>query len=358
MPTALLCAGGTGGHLFPAEALATELNARGWTCHLATDERGLRFADTFPGKVSEITFRPPSLRSPVAMLKAVPKGISTYLKARRLISSVGPDVAIGFGGYPSLMPMLAASHRGKPTVLHEQNAVLGRANRALSRGADAIAGGFPIKGQKAIVTGNPLRPAAHDAAKIAYRESLDSDPFHLLVFGGSQGASYFSEVVPAALALLTDAGRKRIRLTLQAPRNGAGEAQNALNEMGIVADVAPFFADLPALIAASQVVIGRAGASTVGELALIGRPALLVPYPHALDHDQAANAAELAATGGAEVVRERDLTAPVLADRLRHWLDNPADLAHKAQAAKTAGKPDAAARLADLVEDAARRRAI
>ena len=353
-PIALLCAGGTGGHLFPAEALAHALIARGWEVELATDERGRRFADAFPARATHVLRAgTPFSRNPVKLATAMLDLARGYASGRSLV--VGKSVVMGFGGYPTVPPLMAAAHRKVPCGVHEQNAVLGRANRLLAGRVDRVASGFPVDG--AVTVGNPVRPAVLEAATTPYAPAGPHEPFELLVFGGSQGALFFAEFVPEALAGLAEAARARLRVTLQAREQDAPAARANLARAGIRAEVQPFFADMAERIARAHLVVSRAGASTVSELAVIGRPSLLVPYPHALDHDQAANAAEMVATGGAEVVAQRDLTVGRFTAALRDALDNPQALAQKAAAAKAAGRPDAAERLAEFVEELAETRA-
>ena len=342
--TALLCAGGTGGHLFPAEALAHELIARGWRVELATDRRAERFAAAFPASERHVVEAATIAgRNPLRIARALVTLLGGYRAARAIVTNC--DVAVGFGGYPTLPPMLAALRARVPTVIHEQNAVLGRANRLLAPRVRAVASGFTLDG--AIATGNPVRPAVIEAAAIPY--DAGGEPFDLLVFGGSQGAQYLGEVVPKALALLRD-DASRLRVTLQARDEDAASVRAALEAAGAEAEVAPFFADMARRIARAHLVVSRAGASTCSELAVIGRPSVLVPYPHALDHDQAANAAAMVEAGAAEIVLQRDLSAERLAAIVRNAMADPAALAKRAAAARRVGRPDAAARLADLVE--------
>jgi UDP-N-acetylglucosamine--N-acetylmuramyl-(pentapeptide) pyrophosphoryl-undecaprenol N-acetylglucosamine transferase len=352
---ALLCAGGTGGHVFPAEALAHALKARGWSVHLATDERAERFAGKFPADAIHVV---PSAtlgsKNPIAVLKTGWKLLSGYFVAAKLVRALKPSVVIGFGGYPTLPPLLAASRAGVPTMIHEQNAVMGRANAVLASRVNAIAGGFlPESGavfpDKTMLTGNPVRPAVLDAAKVPYGLS-DSGPFNLLVFGGSQGAQYFSESIPEAIALLPDALKRRLQVTQQARPDDELKVRATYERLGIAADVLPFFNDMAARIARAHFVISRSGASTVSELAAIGRPSLLVPYPFALDHDQAANAAALAAAGGAMVVKQADLTPRKIADMIVSIADDPKQAAGVAAAAKATAMIHASQLLAGLAE--------
>lgn len=350
----LLSAGGTGGHLFPAEALAHELTARGWSVHLATDARAAKYAERFPGgRMHIIKSDTPSGKNPLKLVSAAWTMMRGMSQSRTLLKDLRPAAVVGFGGYPTVPPVASAA-AVFPTLIHEQNAVMGRANKMLAPRVTAIAGGFlkadGAHADKIVETGNPVRPPVIEAARTPYRAPASGEPFHLVVFGGSQGARFFAEAVPAALALLPEDLRKRMTVTQQARPENEAAARAAYEALGVAADVSPFFTDLPARIAAAQLVIARSGASTVSEIAAIGRPAILVPYPHALDHDQAANAAALEAAGGALVRREQDLTPDILAGEIARLAGDPASLSAMADAARGAGRPNAAALLADLVE--------
>jgi UDP-N-acetylglucosamine--N-acetylmuramyl-(pentapeptide) pyrophosphoryl-undecaprenol N-acetylglucosamine transferase len=352
----LLAAGGTGGHLFPAEALAHELAARGWSVHLATDGRAERYAGSFPAEaVHPIASATIGARNPVALLRAFWTIWRGVRQASAVIGRIKPAVVVGFGGYPTVPPLYAATRRKVPTLIHEQNAVMGRANKALAGRVDAIAGGFLEKGDsgvaaKIVATGNPVRPAVLEAARQPYDAPQVGGPFRLLVFGGSQGAQFFSEAVPAAIAKLSEGQCRRLSVVQQARKEDAEQVRQAYADLGVPAEISPFFTDMAARIAAAHLVMSRSGASTVSEIAVIGRPALLVPFPHALDHDQAANAAALAAVGGAEVHPQATLSAERIAELIGGLMDDPARLSAMASAAKSAGKPDAARLLADLTE--------
>lgn len=353
--TILLSAGGTGGHLFPAEALAHELKARGWTVHLATDERASRFASGFPAEaIHSLPSATIGGRNPVAVVKAMLKIWSGVRASRKLFARLKPAAVIGFGGYPTLPPLWAATQANVPSMVHEQNAVMGRANKALASRVKAIAGGFLSPdgpwASKIVVTGNPVRPPVIEAAGKAYKPSSDDQPFNLLVFGGSQGAQFFSDALPDAVALLPENLRKRLRVTQQARADAEAEVRAAYHALGVPAEISPFFSDMAKRMADAHLVISRSGASTVSEVAVIGRPALFVPYPHALDHDQAANAAALQAAGGAEVHPQSTLSAERIAELLSELMQAPERLATMAQGARSAGRPDAARLLADLAE--------
>lgn len=350
-----LAAGGTGGHLFPAEALAHELKARGYAVHLVTDSRAERYAGKFPA--DEIHIVPSATlasKNPIAVAKTAWTLWRGLMTARRILSKYRPAAIVGFGGYPTVPPLMSAVRFNVASIIHEQNAVMGRANKALAPRVKAIAGGFlPETGGtfagKTVTTGNPVRPAVIEASLEPYASSKPGEPFHLVVFGGSQGAQFFSNAIPAAVALLPPDLKARLRVTQQARAEDKDGVIAAYKGMGIPAEVSPFFTDMAARIAAAHLVISRSGASTVSELSAIGRPSVLVPYPYALDHDQAANAAALAKTGGAEVIKQADLSPERLCEIITSALNEPARLSAAAASAKLAGRPEATTELADLV---------
>jgi UDP-N-acetylglucosamine--N-acetylmuramyl-(pentapeptide) pyrophosphoryl-undecaprenol N-acetylglucosamine transferase len=351
----LLSAGGTGGHLFPAEALAHELVARGFEVHLATDERAGKYAERFPVKsihvVPSATF---GSKNPLHMLASLAKLWRGFRTAGAVIRKIRPSVVVGFGGYPTIPPMMAAVRAGRPTLVHEQNAVMGRANKFLAPRVRRIAAGIPQDGSafadKIVVTGNPVRPAILEAAGFPYKPSGPDDRFRLVVFGGSQGAQFFSDVMPETIPLLSAAVRKRLHVTQQARPEQEERVRSFYAAEGIEAEVSPFFTDMAKRIGRSHLVVSRSGASTVSEIAVIGRPAILVPYPYALDHDQAANAARIEASGGAIVVKQSDLSPARLAGLIETLALDSDRAAEMAAAARATGIPDAARLLADLVE--------
>ncbi|TWF54377.1 undecaprenyldiphospho-muramoylpentapeptide beta-N-acetylglucosaminyltransferase [Neorhizobium alkalisoli] len=360
----LLAAGGTGGHLFPAEALGHELKARGFSVHLVTDSRAERFAGKFPADeihvVPSATF---ASKNPVAMLKTGWKLWTGMRAARRLISRLKPIAVVGFGGYPTVPPLMASTGMGVPSLIHEQNAVMGRANKMLASRVQAIAGGFLPEtngpfAAKTVTTGNPVRPAVLDAAETPYVASRGDDPFRLVVFGGSQGAQFFSSAVPTALSLLEPTERARLSVTQQARPEDEARVTSCFGKLNASGDISPFFSDMAERLAKAHLVICRSGASTVSEISVIGRPAILVPYPYALDHDQAANAAALVATGGAEVVAQSELSPERLSSMIASAMKEPERLEKMAAAAKQAGRPNAAAALADLVVAVAERKSL
>lgn len=350
--TILLCAGGTGGHLFPAQALAHELAVRGWEIHLATDDRAQRYSADFPA--SEIYVIPSATlgsKNPLRLAKTAFRLISGYFRSQALLKRLQPSLVIGFGGYPTLPPVAAAQYKGIATLLHDANAVMGRANRFLARQARMVAMGFEgAADDGAIIIGNPVRRAVLEAAKQPYGKLEKGGTFRLLVFGGSQGAQYFGEAVPKAVALLGKELQERLSIVQQARSNDEARVGEAYGQLGISAEIATFFADMPARIADAHLVIARSGASTVSELSVIGRPSILVPYPHALDHDQSMNARAMLLAGGAQLVEQRDLTPQKLAELLDKAMSEPDSLAKMAQAAKESGRPDATMRLADCAE--------
>ena len=351
----LLCAGGTGGHLFPAEALAVALGKRGATIELATDTRAAHFE--FPARavhlIPSATLRG---RNPLALARTVALLALGIVKAWALIGRVRPAVVVGFGGYPTIPPLVAASLRGVPTVLHEQNGVMGRANRLLAPRVTAIATSFrslarldPRLQGKIVFTGNPVRPQVIAASATPYAAPEADGTLRLLVFGGSQGARVMAEIVPAAIERLAPELRARLSIVQQARAEDLQAVRGGYARLGVAAECAPFFSDLPARIAAAHLIVARSGASTVAELSAIGRPAILVPLPHALDQDQLANAGVLAEAGGAIRIEQRDFTPERLAKEIAALAGDPARLSRMAGAAKSAGTIDAAERLAEVV---------
>lgn len=353
----MVCAGGTGGHLFPAESLAVALVARGFVVDLVTDERAEKYGRAFPARATHIV---PSAtmgsKNPFAIAKTLATLGRGYLESRKIIRILRPAAVVGFGGYPTLPPLNAAIGIGAPTVIHDQNAVMGRANRQLAPRVSAIATSFPgvldrdaSLAKKATFTGNPVRPVVIEAAATPYDAPVVGGPFRLCVFGGSQGARVMSEIVPAAIERMEVGVRVRLVVTQQARGEDEARVRETYARLGVSAEIAPFFVDLPARIAGAHLVIGRSGASTVAELAVIGRPSILVPLPHALDSDQLMNATVLASAMAARVVKQADFSAEWLASELTVAMTDPAPLAIMAANAKSQGRADAAERLADVV---------
>lgn len=350
-----LAAGGTGGHVFPALSLAEALSARGHQVLVLTDRRGDAFeVKDAPWKVMRIRASSPSKPGLWAKLGAVAQlGLGVF-DARRALREFQADVVVGFGGYPSVPAIIAGSWLNKPAILHEQNAVLGRANRWLVARAAVVATSFDATlgadgGQPVERTGNPVRAAVHAHRETRYGPPDGEGPIRLRVFGGSLGARVFSDLVPAALALLSGELRGRIRLVQQCRREDLERVRERYDAMGLEAEIAPFFDDVPDRLADAHLVIARAGASTVSELGVIGRPAILVPYPHAMDDHQSRNAQAMQNAGGGWMMAESELTAESLAARLEALLGAPEVLERAAMAARGFGVPDAVDRLADLV---------
>lgn len=361
-PLIVLAAGGTGGHIFPAEALARELLGRGFKVTLATDKRGCRFGDDLPVPVHRVCAS--SLgRSVIAKLFSIAKMGTGVFQSMILLRKLRPAAVVGFGGYPSIPTLFAAARMGIPIVLHDQNAVLGQANRAMMNKARIVATSFthvagikPGPRTKIIMTGNPVRPAFVLQRAVPYKAPTDDGSIRLLVMGGSLGAHVFSEVVPAALGLLPETLRRRIVLTQQCRAEDLARAKSAFAGLGIEAELSPFFRDVPERMAAAHLVIGRAGGSTVAELSVVGRPAILVPFPHGHAGEQTANAEALAEAGGAWLIPEQAFTPEALAVRLETLFAMPATLAKSAAAARALGKITAADSLADCVGEATNNR--
>ncbi len=355
MRTIAIAAGGTGGHVFPALSLARTLADRGHAVHVLTDRRGSAFEignDAWP--VHRIRAASPSQPGLVSRLGAlVQLGLGVF-DARRILRRFAIEAVIGFGGYPSVPAVIGSSTLRLPTVLHEQNAVLGRANRWLARRVDIIATSFDgTRGMTGLGveverTGNPVREAITDRRDMVYGPPTVDTMISLCVFGGSLGARILSDVVPAAVALLPPALRQRLQITQQCRSEDQARVEAAYEDFGQSVEIGTFFDDVPEQLAAAHLVICRAGASTVAELAVIGRPAILIPYPHAMDDHQTANAAAFEAAGGGWHIDEDGLTTEALADRIAGLLGDPERLMCAAQAARGFGIPDASGRLADL----------
>lgn len=353
----VLVAGGTGGHVFPAEALAAELRERGYTLALFTDSRG----EAYGGELGALTtHRIRAGRVSGGGLMGRARGVLDLalggLQSRGLLSRLKPSVVVGFGGYATVPTMLAASSLGVPTVIHEQNALLGRANRLLAGRVSAIATSFETVGgikasdrAKVVMTGNPVRPGIRALRDNAYPALAGDGPIYVLVTGGSQGATVFSDVVPAALDRLPEDMRKRLRVSQQCRPEDIERVRAAYAGTDIRVDLASFFGDMPERLLHAHLVICRSGASTVAELTTAGRPAILVPYPHAMDDHQTLNARAIEAQGGAVCVPQLDFTPETLAARLKLLLAQPQQLARMAEKAHAGGHRDAAANLAILV---------
>ena len=356
-PLILLAAGGTGGHLFPAEALGVELMKRGFRVRLATDARALRYSGLFSRDTIDVvpseTLRG---RNPISLARtgftlAAGMAIAVYL-----LRKLRPAAVVGFGGYPTLPPLMAARLLGIPGIIHDANAVLGRANRFLSSRVSAIATSLPgvldrdpQLASKTTTVGTPMRPAILAASAVKYVGPEPSGPFRLLVTGGSQGARVMADIVPPAIEKLAPSLWSRLVLTQQVREEDMTRVRAVYDRLKINAELAPFFTDLPARLAANHLVISRSGAGTVAELAAIGRPSILVPLPGAIDQDQFANAGVLSEAGGGLRIVQSEFTPDRLAAEISALAAEPAKLAAMADAARKAGRLDAAERLADLV---------
>ena len=352
-----LAAGGTGGHMFPAESLAQELKRRGKRVLLVTDARGARYIDNFPADDTfQISAATPSVGGPVAKASAAVSLAQGLFTAMREFRKRKPSVAVGFGGYPSLPAMKAAALLRIPYGVHEQNGVLGRANRLLVKGASFTAHGFPgldklPDGIATIEVGNPVRDAVSAVADAPFAPVTNSDPINILIFGGSQGASIFSKTPIEAIATLPIDVRQRLRVTHQVREDDLQAAKADYALAGVESELAPFFSDLPDRIAQAHLVVSRAGASTVTELSAIGRPSILVPLGIAMDDHQTGNARSLSDVSGAILIPENEFTTESLGAALSTVLKFPEKLTAMAAAAKGRVKTGAAARLADLVEE-------
>lgn len=358
MSTIVLSAGGTGGHLFPAQALAAELVRRGSRIVVMTDRRGTNYAKAFPGAAIEtVPSAAFSDRSLFGLMTAPFEILAGIVSARAKLRRVQAKAVIGFGGYPSLPVMIAAWLGRFPSAILEQNAVTGRANRAVMNKVRVMAAAFPIArfaprdASKIVLTGNPLRPEVIALAAAPYEKPGESGPLHLLVFGGSQGARAMSELVPAAVALLPEPMRMRLDIAQQCRPEDLDGVRAAYG--GVKAELASFFTDMPERLAKAQLVIARSGAGTVSELMAIGRPAILVPLPHALDDNQTPNAEILDRAHAGWCVAQRDLTPEKLAGMIKLAFSNPDDLAVRAANAHALARLDAVARLADIAEELA-----
>lgn len=355
----ILAAGGTGGHLYPAEALAQELLERGRAVVIITDKRGAAF-QKLGNKVKVLrvraaTFRPGLLNK----LKALSDILFGVVQSGRLLRKLKPALVVGFGGYPSFPPVFAAQQMGYRTLLHEQNAVLGRANLHLAGKAQGLAcslpdtrGIRPRNADRVTLTGNPVRADIRAVRETPYAAPAEG-PFNLFITGGSQGARVFGDLVPAALALLPQALRARLRVVHQCPETALTATRQNYRKAGVPAEIKPFFDDMPARLAACHLFIGRSGASTVAEIGVVGRPAIFVPYPGHADQQQKHNAELITQKGGGWLFLQDELTAATLAQKLESLIGNPATLDAAARAARACGQPDAVKKLADLAEQLA-----
>ncbi len=361
-PHLVIAAGGTGGHMFPAQALAEVMVRKGWQVTLSTDERGARYAGGFPhvvkvDKVGSATFARGGFAQKLAVPFTIAGGVAAaILRMRRL----RPTVVVGFGGYPSIPALAAATALRIPRMIHEQNGVLGRVNQFFAKRVDALAcGTWPTKLPEGVTgthTGNPVRAAVLDREGAPYIPPGDY-PMSLVVIGGSQGARVLSDMVPAAVAALPEALKRNLRVSHQAREEDVARVEAAYEEAGVKADVQTFFRDVPARFSEAQLVIARAGASTVAELTVIGRPAILIPYAVAAGDHQTANARGLVDAGAAILIPESRLDPAALAAQIALVFENPDGAVKMAHASLALGRPDATARLVEMVEELAQAKA-
>jgi len=353
----VLAAGGTGGHMMPAHALAEELMARGHRVALITDDRGARIPGLFDKVQVHVLPAGRLTGGPAGWWRAFRAILTGRTMALRLYETFRPSAVIGFGGYPALPALLAARRDRVPTAIHEQNAVLGRVNRLMAAKVDAVATAYPkverLPGSardRVEFVGNPVRDEVVALRNQPFPPLGEDGIFRLLVTGGSQGASVLSDVVPDGLGLLPEHFRRRLQVTQQCRAEDIEQVRARYAAIGIPADLATYLPDLPDRLAWAHLVIARAGASTIAELTAAGRPAILVPLPSATDDHQTANAKEMARAGGARMIPQDRFTAIELAKQMQKLALDPEALANAANRARAIGKPDAARALADLVE--------
>lgn len=353
--TIILAAGGTGGHIFPAEALAEELVGHDYKVVFITDKRATDYKGILGSLERHIVSSGTLGRGIKGKITAIVDIFIGILQALAILRRLKPDVVVGFGGYPSFPTIYAAGLLGIPTVIHEQNSVLGRANRLLLKRATAIATTFPdtkfIAGEyseKVILTGNPVRASIRALHFIPYPELTQDGNIRILVTGGSQGASIFSQIVPAAIAALPGTLRARIRVDQQCRKEDLETTRAVYTEMNVSADISSFFTDIPARLASTHLVIARAGASTISELTAAGRPSILVPLPSSMDNHQYYNANSIEEAGGAWMIPQEGFTAASLSNRIEAFLSLPDNLARAASSARAAGKINAASELATI----------
>jgi UDP-N-acetylglucosamine--N-acetylmuramyl-(pentapeptide) pyrophosphoryl-undecaprenol N-acetylglucosamine transferase len=353
----VLAAGGTGGHMIPAHALAAELKGRGHGVLLITDDRGARFPGLFEGVPVHILPAGRLGGGPLGWLKAVGSVIRGRAEAKTIYREHRPDAVVGFGGYPAFPALLAASAVRVPTLLHEQNAVLGRVNRLLAGDAQAIGTAYDklerLKARyrdKAVLVGNPVRESVARLGELPFPPFDDVAPLKILITGGSQGATVLGKIVPEGLGLLKPSLRRRLQIVQQCRPDDIERVRTRYAQLGIPAELLTYIEDMPDKLADAHLVIGRAGASTIAELTAAGRPAILIPFAAATDDHQTANAREMTRAGGARTIQQADFTPQVLARQVEAMAADPVALNNAAARALSVGRPHAARDLADLVE--------
>lgn len=357
----VIAAGGTGGHLFPASAFAEEMFRRDWRVFLMTDARGRRYAEGFPAERIDDVAAASLSPNPVTAIPSLLKIFRGINVAKRRFSELKPSLVAGFGGYPSFPALMAARAKHVPILIHEQNAVLGRVNRSMATSAAIVACGFerldrlPEKAQgRKRVVGNPVRLPILAVRERPYPEAPAGGQLHLLIIGGSQGARLFGEVTPDAIAMLPQALRSRLKVVHQVREEQIAAATKTYQRAKIEAEVSAFFTDMGQRLAAAHLVVSRAGASSVTELQVAGRPAILVPFAAAADDHQTANAEALTSVGAADLFTEDEFEPGALSALLERRLADPHGLAVRAAAARASAKPEAAKSLADLAEQLCR----
>jgi UDP-N-acetylglucosamine--N-acetylmuramyl-(pentapeptide) pyrophosphoryl-undecaprenol N-acetylglucosamine transferase len=353
----VLAAGGTGGHMVPAHALAAELNSRRHRVLLITDVRGARFPGLFENIPLHVLPAGRLGGGPINWLKALAAVARGRGEAKRLYREHRPDAVIGFGGYPAFPALLAASASRIPTVLHEQNAVLGRVNRLLAGEAEAIATAYaeverlkPKYLKRTVLVGNPVRAEISRLGELPFPPFDETAPLKILVTGGSQGATVLGQIVPTGLGMLQASLRHRLQVVQQCRPEDIERVRAQYAQLGIPAELLTYIEDMPEKLADAHLFIGRAGASTIAELTVAGRPAILIPYPAATDDHQTANAREMTASGGARTIQQTSFTPEVLARQIEAMAADPVALNNAAERALSVGRPHAARDLADLVE--------
>lgn len=356
----VIAAGGTGGHLFPAAAFAEEMFRRGWRVMLMTDARGRRYAEGFPAERIEDVPAASLSMNPITAIPALFKISRGINAAKARFKEAPPALVAGFGGYPSFPALMAARAHKIPILIHEQNSVLGRVNRALATSAAIVACGFerldrlPEKAaDRKRVVGNPVRSPILAVRERPYPEAPAGGRLNLLIIGGSQGARLFGNVIPLAVEMLPPALRARLDVVHQVREEQVAAAKKVYQRAKVNAEVSPFFTDMGQRLGAAHLVIARAGASSVTELQVAGRPAILVPFAAAADDHQTANAEGLTSVGAADLFTESEFQVAPLAATLERRLADPHGLAVRAAAARAAAKPEAAKTLADLAEGVA-----
>ena len=357
-PLLVIAAGGTGGHMFPAQSLAEVMLRRGWRVKLSTDARGARYTGSFPHsveitQVSSATFARGGMLAKALVPFRILGGV---IGAAFGMMRDAPDVVVGFGGYPTIPALGAAWLMRRPRMIHEQNGILGRVNKVFAKRVDRVAcGTWPTdlpQGVAGVHVGNPVRASVLERAGAGYIPPGDY-PMSVLVIGGSQGARILSDVIPAAIAALPEDLRRNVRVAHQARDEDGARVSQFYAEAGIDAEVEPFFRDVPRRMSEAQLVVSRAGASSIADISVVGRPSILIPYAAAAGDHQSANAKGLSQSGGAIVIPERKLAADVVSEQIASVLTNPQGAAQMAQAALGQGLPDAPLHLADMVEDLA-----